>query len=65
MTLDDIRELLELKGWTKTRLAAELSLTENTVNRWFHGSRAPGGPAAILMRIWLNEARQKAPLAIR
>jgi DNA-binding transcriptional regulator YiaG len=60
MTLEEINELLELKGWSRTRLAAELDLTENAVYQWFTHRRNPGGPAVILMRIWLVEARKQA-----
>lgn len=63
MTLDDIQELMDLKFWTRTKLASELDLTENTVHQWFSGRRNPGGPAVILMRLWLDEekARRKRP----
>ena len=58
MSVEEIEELLELKGWTKTQLAAALDLGENAVYRWLHEDRNPSGPAAILMRMWLNDARR-------
>ena len=67
MSSEEIKELLRLKDWTKTKLAAHLDLGENIVYRWINGDRAPSGPASILMRQWLTEARaaandQAAPL---
>lgn len=56
MSTPEINELLALKGWSKRRLAAELSLTENTVYRWFI-DRNPGAVANALLRKWLDEAR--------
>lgn len=57
MSKQEIEELMELRGWSKSRLAAELDLGENIVYRWLHDDRVPGGPASILMRMWLNESR--------
>lgn len=59
MTTDDILELMRLKEWSQTRLAAELDLSHAAVQRWLAESRAPRGPARILMRQWLNLARQE------
>jgi len=59
MSKKEILELLDLKGWSKTRLAAELDLGENIVHRWIVGDRVPGGPASILMRMWLTDARKE------
>lgn len=56
----EIEELMRLKNWSPTRLAAELDLTTNAVYRWLNGGRVPGGPACILMRMWLAEVRRKA-----
>jgi DNA-binding transcriptional regulator YiaG len=57
MKKSDINELLRLKGWSKARLAAELELGENAVHKWLAEDRTPGGPASVLMRLWLREAR--------
>lgn len=63
MKLAEIEELLELKGWSRTRLAAELDITENAVQQWFgQRRRNPGRTACVLMQIWLAEAR-KQPVA--
>lgn len=60
MTKREILELMRLKGWSKARLAAELDLGENIVHRWLtEKDRAPGGPASVLMRIWLKDARKE------
>ena len=64
MEKSEILELLRLKGRSRTKLAAELDLTENAIWRWIGGDRKPSGPAAILMRQWLVEARQEN-LAVR
>jgi DNA-binding transcriptional regulator YiaG len=57
MSIEDIRELMALKGWRATHLAAALDLTETTVYRWLMGLGVPKGPARVLMRLWLEEAR--------
>lgn len=59
MKKDDIEELMTLKGWSRTQLAAALDLTENTVHRWMFGDRKPSGPASILMRMWLTDAKSQ------
>ena len=61
MSQAEILELLALKEWGRLDLAKELDLTENTVIKWLDGTRRPGGPAAVLMRIWLDEARAAKP----
>ena len=63
MTQEEIRELLELRDWSRTKLAGELDLTENTVHQWLSGRRKASGPATILMRLWLIEARALAAAA--
>lgn len=61
MDTTDIQELMDLRGWSRTRLAAELDVTENAVQQWFgKARRKPGGPACILMRLWLEESRREA-----
>ena len=59
ISLDEITELMGLRGWSKARLAAELDLTQNAIDRWFLEDRQPSGPAAILMRLWLDASRKK------
>lgn len=65
MKKSEIENLLAAKGWSGRRLAAELDVSENTVVRWLAGKTTPTGPAAILMRQWLGEARAvvEKPLA--
>ena len=57
MTKEDIIELMEIKGWSRTQLAAQLDVTETTIFGWLSGRRHPGGPAKILMRQFLAEAK--------
>ena len=57
MQPDDIAELLRLRGWSKTKLASELDVTEAAVHSWMLGRRKVGGPASILMRMWLAESK--------
>ncbi len=52
----EIEKLLTLKGWSRTDLASEMGVTENAVHRWMAGTPKPRGPAAILMRLWLDAA---------
>lgn len=60
MKREEIAELLKLKGWSRTRLAAELDLTENTIQRWFMSENAVKGPASVLMRQWLDQCKSKS-----
>lgn len=57
MTIADVRELLELKEWTRMDLAYNLEMTEGGVHRWFREEYIPRGPANVLMKMWLNQAR--------
>lgn len=70
MTKSEILELMRLKNWPRTKLAAELHLADNTIQKWIAAGEAPDGPAIPLMRIWLREARgeieiiEKVPASI-
>jgi DNA-binding transcriptional regulator YiaG len=64
MPPEEVRELLELKDWSTAKLAGELDVTENTVFAWLSGRRKAGGPARILMRQWLAEARRETKRAV-
>ncbi len=58
MPPEEIRELMRLKNWNTTKLATALGLTENAIAKWLmRGANGPKGPAAILMRQWLAEAK--------
>lgn len=61
MTKKDIQDLLDLKGWSQAELARQLDLSEAAISRWFSGQQHPTGPARILMRQWLTEAKKKPP----
>lgn len=58
MPKSEIAELLRLTGWSRTELAYHLHVTENTVQRWFMNGFCPDGPASVLMRVWLDDARR-------
>lgn len=59
MPTGDLQELMTLKGWNRTKLAGELNITTNTVDRWFMAGKVAGGPASILLSEWLE--REKSP----
>ncbi|HLW67818.1 MAG TPA: helix-turn-helix domain-containing protein [Gemmataceae bacterium] len=63
MSPDEIKELLELKGWNQAELARRMDTTEASVSRWLlpasdPRSRSPLGPARVLLREWLERARR-------
>ena len=60
MTLQEIQELMEIKGWNQAELARQLDLSEGAITRWLKGEHLPMGPTRILLRLWLAEARRKA-----
>ena len=64
MTPQEIRELMDLKRWSEAKLAAELNLSQYAVQKWLAEGRRPSGPASILMRQWLIEARKQAAATV-
>ena len=58
MTIEELDELLTLRGWSKTELAVELDLTEAAVWKWYRLNKIPAGPVSILLRDWLKKARK-------
>lgn len=60
MKLADIKELMKRKGWSQAELARQLDLSEAAISRWFSQEQNPTGPARILMRQWLDQARAEA-----
>ena len=60
MKKEEILELMDLKGWSRTKLASHLDVTEQSIFSWLSGRRTPSGPASILMRQWLDGARAEA-----
>ena len=50
MESKDVKKLLKDLGWSSTRLAVELDVSEDTVRRWLRRSHLPTGPSAILLR---------------
>lgn len=57
MESEDILELLRLKKWSRERLAVEMDVSVAAVHAWVRQGGSPAGPASVLMRIWLREAR--------
>ena len=41
--LKKLKHLQERQGWSQERLAREIGVTLNTVNRWFNGHITPKG----------------------
>ena len=60
MTKKEIVELMRLKGWSQADLAEQMDTAESAVSRWISGISPPAGPARILMREWLERARDEA-----
>jgi transcriptional regulator with XRE-family HTH domain len=54
----ELVELLKLTGWSQAELGRRLELSNAAVSRWLTGERSPTGPARILMRQWLDSARE-------
>ena len=63
MNPKEILELLQLRGWSQAELARRLETHPTTVGRWVEG-KEPAGPAKILMRLWLEDARANAAEAV-
>lgn len=60
VTPKELNELLILKyRGRKTYLAADLDIGEAAVSKWIYNGGCPRGPAAILIRMWLEESRKK------
>lgn len=62
ISLREVRELMRLKGWSQVALSRALDRDRSTVSVWLTRERDIQGPAAILMRQWLAEAREAAKL---
>jgi transcriptional regulator with XRE-family HTH domain len=60
MKVKDIRELMALRGWNQRELAAKLETEESTVSRWLRELQFPTGPARVLLREWLTQARDES-----
>ncbi|HLW67386.1 MAG TPA: DJ-1/PfpI/YhbO family deglycase/protease [Gemmataceae bacterium] len=59
MKIDEITELLKLKGWNQAELARQIDVTDAAVSYWLSGERDPDGPTRLLLRILLADARPK------
>lgn len=62
ITPDEIRELMRLNDWKQADLAAVIGISYVTVWRWLtkekKKQRAVPYPTQLLLRDWLNKARQ-------
>lgn len=58
MSPEEIQELMTLRDWSMEKLADELELSGAAVYKWLSKRGPCSGPAAILMRLWLTEARE-------
>ena len=59
MKPEEIKELMELTGWSRVDLAQKLMVCEATVIVWLKRG-APKKLAASMMRDWLRQARATA-----
>ena len=57
----EIRELMELKGWTQAELAAEIGVSESTAFRWHEGQSTPIPSLQKILRKQLASARTSPP----
>jgi len=58
MSREEMLELMKLKGWSITMLAAQVRGVEETIYRWLKAG-APDKAESILMRMWLEEEQSK------
>lgn len=56
---EEVDELLLLRDWSYARLAAEMDVTEPTVRAWMSRANPITGPAGVLIRLWLSEAKAR------
>lgn len=59
MSIEEMDELLELKGWNDAILAGNLHMTQAGVVKWRQRREIPDGPAAVLMQFWLTQCRKR------
>lgn len=60
MSTQEIEELLDLLDWSRTKLAAELNVTESCVHHWLAERRLPRDRHVKKMRRLLADARKLA-----
>ena len=53
MSVDELKKLLKLKRWSRTKLAQFLGQDKSQVSRWFAGETHPTAAARKLMRLAL------------
>lgn len=56
----EIRELMELMGWTQAEFAQQIDASQQAVSFWLRGLRNPTGPTRKYLELLLEEARKKA-----
>lgn len=63
MTPEEIRKLMELKGWSQAEFARQAHVSESAISRWLSGESVPTALARVLLRQWLDDARAGKKLA--
>lgn len=63
MDAEVIAELLEALDWQPARLAAELRVSQSTLNRWIRKDHIPEGPAVVVIRRLMKRAERQKTLA--
>lgn len=59
ITKSEILELLDLKGWSRERLAVEMCVSLSAIHKWVRDGECQTSPASVLLWIWLRDAREK------
>lgn len=51
--MDDLRTLIDRRGWTQSQTAAALGVTRGAVAKWLSDDRKPDGRSRRLIRAYL------------
>ena len=54
---DEIRELMQLRGWTQADLSEQMGVSLSTAWRWYEGKAEPIPPLAKVLRAFLAKAK--------
>lgn len=57
--IQDLQELMRLKGWDQPEAAKNLGVSKMTISQWTRGTIQPRGPAKLLVARMLKEAREE------
>lgn len=55
MLPDELREALNILGWTQAELARTLGISEGTMSGWINGTYPCRGPASAMIRTIIKE----------